>query len=149
MGERPDQIEMEIQQERRELGRNLRELEDKVKSATDWRSQFDRHPMPMMAIVFGSGLLLSAAIGSRNARQSSRSAEGPTVATNTSSVDHQNQRTRGTWDNIKGALIGVTTDRVRGFLDEFIPGFAEHYRRNEVARDSGEMPVTPQQHSEA
>jgi hypothetical protein len=35
------------------------------------------------------------------------------------------------WNNLKGALIGVASTRVRDYLGEFMPGFDEHYRRAE------------------
>jgi hypothetical protein len=35
------------------------------------------------------------------------------------------------WNNFKGALIGVASSRLKDYLDEFIPGFDEHYRRAE------------------
>jgi DNA repair exonuclease SbcCD ATPase subunit len=65
MGERADAIEREIEQERAELGRNLEELETRVKEAADWRVQFERHSGAMMALAFGGGLLLAALIGGR------------------------------------------------------------------------------------
>ena len=40
MGQAANQIENHIENERQELGSNLRELEDKVKSVTDWHHQF-------------------------------------------------------------------------------------------------------------
>ncbi len=66
MGERADAIEREIEQERVELGRNLEELEHRVKEATDWRVQFDRHTGGMMALAFSGGLLLAAFLGGRS-----------------------------------------------------------------------------------
>ena len=65
MGERADAIEREIEQERVELGRNLEELEHRVKEATDWRVQFERHAGGMMAMAFGGGLLMAALFGGR------------------------------------------------------------------------------------
>ena len=44
MGERTDQIERQIAQTRSELSDNVGELQDKVKSAVDWRTQFQEHP---------------------------------------------------------------------------------------------------------
>ena len=46
-----------------------------------------------------------------------------------------------TWDNIKGALIGVAATRFKDFVAEVIPGFQEQYQRTEAktARD----PPTP------
>lgn len=72
MGERTDAIEREIEQERVELGRNLEELEHRVKQATDWRVQFERHTGGVMALAFSGGLLLAAMLGARSNGRYSR-----------------------------------------------------------------------------
>jgi hypothetical protein len=66
MGEAANAIEREIEQERVELGRNLEELEHRVKEATDWRVQFSRHTGSMIALAFGGGLLLAVLAGARS-----------------------------------------------------------------------------------
>jgi len=58
-----EQIEHEIEHARRDLGKNLQELEYRVKSATDWRVQFDQHPFKVMGLAFAGGLLLSRIVG--------------------------------------------------------------------------------------
>jgi hypothetical protein len=60
MGETSDQIERHIQETRNDLGDNFSELEVKVKTAVDWRAQFEERPMTMVALAFGGGILLSA-----------------------------------------------------------------------------------------
>ncbi|PWU01066.1 MAG: hypothetical protein C5B51_23790 [Terriglobia bacterium] len=63
MGERSDQIARRIEETRGDLGSNLRELETKVKDAADWRKQFQKSPLTMIAIALGGGLLLSRVLG--------------------------------------------------------------------------------------
>lgn len=65
MGETPDQIERHISEERSELGENIHELQRKVKTAMDWRAQFDQRPWVLMGVAFGGGLLLSLLLGAR------------------------------------------------------------------------------------
>jgi len=65
MGETPDQIERHIYEKRSELGENINELQQKVKTAVDWRAQFDQRPMTMLGLAFGGGLLLSMFFGGR------------------------------------------------------------------------------------
>jgi hypothetical protein len=36
-----------------------------------------------------------------------------------------------TWDNIKGALIGVAATRFKDFVGEVVPGFHEQFHRTE------------------
>lgn len=63
MDESPDQIEEHIRSTRRELESNLQELEHRVKDATDWRIQFERHPWAFLGAALAGGILLSAALG--------------------------------------------------------------------------------------
>jgi ElaB/YqjD/DUF883 family membrane-anchored ribosome-binding protein len=60
-----NQIEQHIQETRNDLSDNFNELEAKVKSAVDWRAQFDERPWTLMAVAFGGGLLLSALFPAR------------------------------------------------------------------------------------
>ena len=64
MGEKPDQIERHIQHQRSELEENISELEDKVKSAFDWRTQFAERPALMLGAAFIGGAVLSALLPS-------------------------------------------------------------------------------------
>jgi len=64
MGEKPDQIERHIRHQRSELEENISELEEKVKSAFDWRTQFEERPAIMLGAAFVGGALLSALLPS-------------------------------------------------------------------------------------
>jgi len=59
MGEESDQIKKQIEERRQELGAHLNELEYRVKTATDWRSQVTKQPGKAIAVAFGGGLLLA------------------------------------------------------------------------------------------
>ena len=67
MGQTTDQIERRIEHTREDLKSNLRELEARVKSATDWRRYFREHTGAMIAAAVGGGMLLSTMLGARNA----------------------------------------------------------------------------------
>src|SRR5512138_1233900 len=72
MAERSDEIVEHIEHERRNLGRNIDELQTRIASTVDWRTQFDRHPMLMVGIAMGGGVLLGAMVGGVS-RKGSRS----------------------------------------------------------------------------
>lgn len=60
MGQTASQIENHIEDKRADLSSNLRELEQRVRSATDWREQFQNRPEIFLGVAFGGGLLLAA-----------------------------------------------------------------------------------------
>jgi hypothetical protein len=65
MGKTADQIVNDIDLTREELKSNLEELEVRMKSVTDWRSYFDKHPGKMAAAALVGGMLLSVMMGKR------------------------------------------------------------------------------------
>ena len=58
MVQESDRIKHHIDETRAELGRNLSELEDRVRQAVDWRAYFEQDPFKVLAMAFGAGLLL-------------------------------------------------------------------------------------------
>jgi hypothetical protein len=60
MAETPSQIESHIEQMRDELGSNIQELEQKVKTVTDWKYQFRQRPVAMLGAAFGAGVFVAA-----------------------------------------------------------------------------------------
>jgi hypothetical protein len=145
MGQTTHQIEAHIDSARENLGSNLNELERKVKSVTDWKQHFQTSPMTMLGLAFGGGILLATALGGRNrrgrgARDFSREATGPQPHSGT---DHQKFKALETWDNIKGALIGVAATRFKDFVGEVIPGFEEQFRTTEQKTrfDQADVPL--------
>ena len=141
MGQAASQIENHIEIEREDLGSNLRELEDKVKSITDWHHQFRNQPLVFLGLAFGGGAVLASMIGRPSGRRhhSNYNPENRTDGTETRS------RTRGAsspaiekaydaWQNVQGALIGIAATKVKDYANGIIPGFAEQYRQAEAGR---------------
>jgi multidrug resistance efflux pump len=69
MGQTTDQIESDIERNADQLKSNLEELETRVKSAADWRSQFDRHPERMTVAALVGGALLALLVGGGSSRR--------------------------------------------------------------------------------
>ena len=162
MGEKPDQIERHIRHQRSELEENISELEEKVKSAFDWRTQFEERPAIMLGAAFLGGALLSAlmpSMSSGSSKGSSRRSKSPidpwTPYTNRETsytppqVESQStgssfsggysaSKTGATWENLKNAAIGMATTRISQFIEELLPGFSEHYNKAASGR-----PVAP------
>ena len=130
MGETTNQIENYIDSKRDDLGSNFQELEQKVKSVTDWRQQFQKNPMTMVAVAFGGGILLASVMGGGKGRSSGRS-DRPHAST-----DQQSHKALETWDNIKGALIGVAASRFKDFVGEIVPGFQDQFQSTDKTKAS-------------
>lgn len=63
-----DRIKRDIDIERSNLGRNIQQLEDKMRSSVDWRVQFQKKPAAMLGLAFGGGFLFSTLFGRRRCR---------------------------------------------------------------------------------
>jgi hypothetical protein len=128
--ERPDEIENHIKSTQRELGSNLQELENKVKDATDWRVQFDRHPIALLGAAFTGGLLLSAGLGRRRRRGPDDLATHVHVPNfnmpNSRPVPERKSAPSDIWNSIKGALVAAAGTQISTVLGELVPGFREH-----------------------
>ena len=146
MGQESDQIEHRIASERGQLGYNLNVLQSKVEDATDWRVQFRKRPMLMMSAALGGGLLLASILGRR-----SRPRYRPCYVEDRGHLEHehrrgteiQKQRALETFDTIKGAVIGVTADRVKDWLGEAVPGFREHFEKTAQQKRSAAVSDEP------
>jgi Protein of unknown function (DUF3618) len=76
MAEEPNQIKQHIDATRHELGKNVDELGNRAKRATDWHTYFDKSPMTMLALAFAGGVVLSGFVGRpRNSSQRRPSSE--------------------------------------------------------------------------
>ncbi len=141
MGETSSQIERHIQETRNDLSNNITELEDRVKTAVDWRAQFEERPGTLLAIAFAGGVLLSALLPSRRSSRRGISAGRP-EATVDSAVSASALIPRAvkpdedavhealaTWGAVKGALIGVATTKLGSFVEDLVPGFREEFTR--------------------
>lgn len=132
MGKTVNEIENHIEHKREDLKSNLQELENRVKSAVDWRHYFQNHAGTMIAAAFGGGLLLSTMVGKR--KRSSNMAPAP-QDTADSGAKHQVLKA---WDTITSALVGVAATKFTGMLSDVVPGFTEH-----LAKAEGDKGLNP------
>lgn len=132
MGETAYQIESHIEHTRQDLGSNLDELEQKVKSAVDWRQHFQTMPMTMIGVALGGGILLAAMTGGQKRRRRERvySNNVPAVESR-SAVSELKQGSMQAFDHLKDALVGVAAVRLKDFVEDIIPGFRDQYQRAE------------------
>ena len=132
MGEVASQIESHIQDTRRNLGSNLDELEQKVKSVTDWRQHFQAMPMTMIGVALGGGMLLAAMTGGHKAGRRERgSRNSPPQTESRFPGGHVKSGASQTFDHVKDALVGVAAVRLKDFVEQMLPGFREQFQRVE------------------
>lgn len=167
MDEKPDQIINDIDSQRERLGANLNELESRVRSATDWKTQFDRHPLMFLGAAVGGGMLLSGVLGSSGSSgrsysggysgsssgypgssagtsyrssgsdSSSNASSGYGLTSEHAATDFQRRRAAQAIDSIRGALIAYAANRAKEFLNELLPGFEQHYHETEKKAYAG------------
>jgi hypothetical protein len=122
-------IEVQIDRTRERLGSNLRELEDRIDAATDWREQFRARPHVFLGGAIAGGALLAAVLRQRSPRQVFDSSNEVHLASVSRNGVNAQEQALELWNNIKGALFGVAAMRITEYVSELIPGFDEHYRR--------------------
>lgn len=150
MGERPEQIEEQINRTRGDLNENLRELEQRAKGFFDWRNQFENRPGTMLALAFGGGVLASALIplsrrrsysyyGDRATERLNWRAEeerisaarnaGRRTAKRANAYAHKSKKSSTALGALKGALVSVAASRLSGMISDLIAGYREEIQR--------------------
>ena len=135
MDETADEIAVQIDRSRERLGSNLKELEDKVDAATDWREHYRERPQLFLGAAFVGGLVLASAFRPKVAGRPPSAAVNRVAGSN-GSVQAQAWEL---WNNVQGALVGVASARIKEYIGDFVPGFDEHYRRAERRAATGDQ----------
>jgi len=130
-----ERIEWQIDRERAVLRSNLVELENRVKSAVDWRRYFESNPPLWIGVAFGSGLLLALA-ASRRAYPPGREAEmrmggSPRMSSSFEHSAHRRRAISRAWGGIETALIGMAAAKLKDTLAQVLPGFRDAFARRE------------------
>lgn len=131
MGPTSSQIEQEIRLERSELGDNIKELNERVRTAFNWRRQVDKRPLAILGASIAGGVLLAMVRARSNPPRSAYKPPEPRARRLAPTTLYQKSQAWDTWEKVKAALIGVGTQRVKDFMDQTIPGFRREYERNE------------------
>ena len=116
------ELTRQMDNERRDLSRNLSELKDRAESALDWRDQVQKHPALVTAAALGAGMLL-AQMGGRRRRHSTA---GNAVMNHGQGAA---ARAPGVLDAVGDSLKATAATAVAGMLAEFSPGFREEHDR--------------------
>jgi hypothetical protein len=137
VAEEPNQIKRHIDATRRELGKNMHELENRMKEATDWHTYVNKSPMTALGVAFGGGVVLSAFIGGRSNYRNGRHPLARAVeGSYPRGVESRKSDAADMFDNVKGAMIGWTANQLKTVLNEWLPGFRQEYERTESEKKS-------------
>ena len=128
MADTANEIEAQIDWTRDRLGSNLRELEDRVDAATDWRAHFRQRPYLFLGAAVVGGVMLGNALR----RTSPTRKRGDVDVTRAVDVPGSAlAQAREIVNIVQGALVGVAGAGIKKYIGELVPGFDEHYRRAE------------------
>ena len=125
-------IKQHLDHERRALRSNIAELEQRVRSSVDWRTQFRGHTAAFLGFACACGLL----IGMMTARRR-RAPAGPEYSTITGGrpatpyADHRRREVSLAWRSIESALIGLAAAGLKNTLANLLPGFREQLARRD------------------
>ena len=131
MDEAARKIEAHIDRTRKQLGSNLRELEDKVDAVTDWREHFRARPRTFIGGAIVGGALLAAVLRRKASLHVVDSSNELRFASVSRGGVNAHDQAFELWNNVKGALLGVAAMRITEYISELVPGFDEHFRRAE------------------
>jgi hypothetical protein len=127
-----ERVKQHLDHEHRALRSNLEELEHRVRSTVDWRTQFRGHTAAFLAFACVSGLL----IGMMTARRR-RAPAGLDYSTATGDrpaapyADHSRREASLAWRSIESALIGLAAATLKNTLANLLPGFREQLGRRD------------------
>jgi hypothetical protein len=133
MVETTAEIATHIETTRDHLGANLDALEQKIKSATDWREYFQSSPLAGVGAAFAGGVLLAMATGTRPRRVSRSARAISNHALPPRPMGPHAQEVVTMIDNVKGALIGMAATRVKDLVADVLPGFRDEFDRRQRA----------------
>jgi hypothetical protein len=128
MDERSHHIQQHIHQTRQDLRDNLKELEDRVKSALDWRTHFEEHPLTMLMVALGGGMLLAALLSPSGNGRRRREYSDALASDERTATEQPASRTRKTargsspLEAFKGAFMTAAASRIGGFLGQLLAG---------------------------
>ncbi len=115
MTTRSEELERTIADERRELGRNLDRLQDRLHEKTNVKGYVTRNPGPMLGVALGAGMLLGLATGGSGrsyavVRDDDQDDDDGDVSSGSRSVRRGVHRTgRG---QLRTALLGMAAARI-------------------------------------
>ena len=126
MAETARKIVEEIEDDRLKLGRNLADLDSRVRESADWHTHYQTHPFWFLGAALGGGLVLSSILvnGSRRNPAPFRNREAAPVSSNHGAISE-------IVDNVKVALVSFGIAKAKEVIGGIVPGFEKHLRHSD------------------
>jgi len=115
-------IKEHINTERQQLGRNLDEMEYRIKDATDIRNYYDKNTALFLGAAVAGGFLLSKIL-----RNTPAATVGIAAAASAARRPSPLSKMSGTIDNIFDGLVDVVSEKLETFVADAVPGFRQQY----------------------
>ena len=142
----------DLQLKRKAMHANIEALQEKVHSVTDWRQQFERHPLLMSAAAMGAGALL-ATLTARTERH--RDPPDGAVASDGTARPRQSNEpqpegfARQIWEPLRDVLIDIAVLRLTEMLEGKPPGSKDPPASSGPARGRVEPKIDDSQQTES
>lgn len=123
-------LERELEEARGALTDHLSEAQEKVRDAVDWRAHYRRDPWPFLAGAAVVGLGASALLRRRPSSQRWADEEPAGVPLpQRLAATPVGTRTGQALEQLADVLIAVGTAKVAQYVDAWLPGFHDEFRR--------------------
>lgn len=123
MTNKPEMIEREIANAKRNLSRQLSAAEDKAREVVDWKNHYRRNPVPMLAAAAVAGLVLGSMVGDNDSED-----QGPrprrALMAGSSSV-------HSAMEKMVEALVAAASVKAAEYIEDWLPGFHQEFRRRQ------------------
>jgi hypothetical protein len=86
----------------------------------------------MIGFAFGGGLLLATMLGGGRSRHGRHDESQGGPHSGPQSTGSLHRQTQDTWEHVKGTLVGLASSKAVQILDEWIPGFQEHFGKRQL-----------------
>jgi hypothetical protein len=142
MGESTSEIERAIVAERRQLGRNLDDLEGTARELADWRTHYRKNPALLLTVALAGGLVLGAiTAGGAPSRDGAHELDAYRRRGNRAS-----RQLSDTLLAIAEAVLGVASAKIIEFVSNSVPGFSDQIadrQRDSGVGNPGTVPTRP------
>ncbi len=125
MAETASGIVEQIEDDRQRLGRNLADLDSRVRESVDWHTHYENHPFWFLGAALGGGLVLSSILVNGSNRNSApfRNRESSPASASHGAISE-------IVDNVKLALVSFGIAKAKDMIGGFVPGFEDHLRQS-------------------